>query len=84
MPTAHAAAPLRNRVVTELNPVPVWPHKNGTTRGTAFYPLYPSVSDAAARVPALGELLTLFDAVRGGCVREKTLAIGILRERLKP
>ena len=31
------------------DPVPVWPHKNGTVRGVAFYPLYPSVPEAASR-----------------------------------
>ena len=47
-------------------PPPVWPWKKGTVRGIAFHPLYPSVPEAAERNPALGELLTLFDAVRGG------------------
>jgi hypothetical protein len=84
MATAHGAAPLKGRVVADLDPVPVWPHKDGATRGTAFHPLYPSVPDAAARLPALGELLALFDAVRGGSVRERSLAIGMLRERLQP
>lgn len=83
-PTAHAAAPLRDLVVADREPPPVWPHKDGPVRGAAFYPLYPSVPEAAARVPALGELLALFDAIRGGSVRERTLATDILRERLQP
>jgi hypothetical protein len=51
-------------------------------RGEAFYPLYPSVPDAAARNPALYELLVLFDAIRGGSPRERALALPMLSERM--
>ena len=81
MPTSHAAEPLVSRIVQSGEPVPVWPHKSGTTRGMAFYPLYPTVPEAAARNPALYELLVLFDAVRGGSARERSLAIALLDER---
>ena len=54
----------------------------GSVRGLALYPLYPSVPEAAARNPALGEMLALFDAVRGGNARERTLALSLLDERL--
>lgn len=84
MPTSHAAEPLASRLVQSADPVPVWPHKKGTVRGVAFYPLYPTVPEAAARNPALYELLVLFDAVRGGSARERGLAIELLDERLKP
>jgi hypothetical protein len=43
--------------------------QGGLPCGIAFYPLYPlyrSVPEAAQRNPALGELLALFDALRGG------------------
>ena len=62
----------------------VWPHKNGSMRGIAFYPLYPSVPEAAGRNPALYELLALFDAVRGGSARERALALELLEARLQP
>ena len=65
-PTGYAASPLKAQIRPGNAPPPVWPWKNGTTRGLAFTPLYPSVPEAAARNPALGELLALFDAVRGG------------------
>ena len=39
------------------------------------------VPEAAARNPALYELLVLFDAVRGGSARERSLAIALLDER---
>jgi hypothetical protein len=32
----------------------------------------------------LGELLALFDAVRGGSDREQALALALLEERLQP
>ena len=65
------------------DPVPVWPYKNGKARGIAFYPLYPSVPEAAGRNEALYELLVLFDAVRGGSARERALAIDELDKRLQ-
>ena len=33
--------------------------------------------------PMLGELLVLFDAVRGGSARERALAIDLLEKRLQ-
>ncbi len=63
--------------------MPVWAHINGTVRGIALYPLYPSVPEAAGRNPALYELLALFDAVRDGRARERALAINQLEKRLQ-
>lgn len=83
MPTSYAASPLREKIVQPSEPMPVWPHKSGTVRGVAFYPLYPTVPEAASRNPALYELLVLFDAVRGGSPRERALAIELLDARLK-
>ncbi len=80
--TGYAAPPLRDRIVQPDEPPPVWPHKNGSVRGEALYPLYPTVPDIALRNPALYELLTLFDAVRGGSPRERALALPLLEERL--
>lgn len=84
LPTGYAAAPLKDLIVAGTDPVPVWPHRNGTVRGIAFHPLYPSVPEAVGRNPALGELLVLFDAVRGGSARERALAIDLLDKRLRP
>ncbi len=83
MPTSYAAPPLKDRIVQPNDPPPVWPHKAGMVRGEAFYPLYPTVPEAAARNPALYELLALFDAIRGGSPRERAIAIEILDERLQ-
>lgn len=82
MPTGYAAPPLRDKIVQPNDLPPVWPHKNGAVRGLAFYPLYPTVPEAAARNPALYELLSLFDAIRGGSARERDLASKLLEERL--
>lgn len=82
VPTGYAAPPLKDKIVQPSEPPPVWPHKNGTVRGAALYPLYPSVPDAAGRNPALYELLVLFDAVRGGSPRERALALELLSGRL--
>ena len=83
MPTGYAAPPLLEKIVQPAEPAPVWPYKHGTVRGMAFYPLYPSVPEAATRNPALYELLVLFDAVRGGSARERAIAIELLNERLQ-
>jgi len=84
MPTSYAAVPLKEKIMQPNEPPPVWPHKAGSVRGAAFYPLYPTVPDAAARNPALYELLVLFDAVRGGSLRERAMALQMLDERLVP
>lgn len=82
VPTGYAAPPLNTRIVKTDEPPPVWPHKMGSVRGAAFYPLYPTVPDAAVRSPALYELLALFDAVRGGSTRERGIALQLLDHRL--
>jgi hypothetical protein len=82
VPTGYAAAPLKDRIRPGDDPPPVWPSASGTARGLALQPLYPSVPEAAARNPELGELLALFDAVRGGSARERALAVELLDERL--
>lgn len=82
MPTSYAAPPLKDKIVQPNDPPPVWPHKNGSVRGEAFYPLYPSVPEAATRNQQLYELLVLFDAVRGGSPRERAIAMPLLAERL--
>ena len=81
MPTAHAAAPLNKLMVQSTDPAPVWPHKDGTVRGVIFFPLYPTVPDAAKNNAALYELLALVDAVRGGSMRERALAVAELDKR---
>lgn len=82
VPTAHAAPPLRAKIVAPAAELPpVWPFKDGAVRGETLHPLYPSVPAAALRSPALYELLALFDAIRAGSPREQALAVSFLDER---
>jgi len=83
MPTGYAAPPLNKVIVDSSDPPPVWPYAEGTVRGYALSPLYPTVPAAAARDPKLYELLALVDAVRDGRARERTLAAKELELRLK-
>lgn len=82
MPTGYAAPPLNKAIVGSSEPPPVWPLAEGSTRGEAFEPLYPSVPVAAQRDLRLYELLALVDALRGGRARERNLAAKELESRL--
>lgn len=82
IPTSYAAPPLNAHIAPSADPVPVWPDINGTIRGVALVPLYPSAPAAALRNPALYENLALFDALRAGAARERNLAQQLLEKRL--
>lgn len=82
IPTGYAAPPLNKIIAGSNDPPPVWPYAEGTTRGYAFLPLYPSVPAAAMRDPQLYELLALVDALRDGRARERNLAVKALESRL--
>jgi hypothetical protein len=81
MPTAHAAPPLSQEILEGDLP-PVWPDPDGTVRGEALEPLYPSVPKAARGDSQLYELLALVDAIRIGRARERKLAEQYLKRRL--
>lgn len=74
LPTAHAAAPLREQIVSAGELPPVWPDPDGDVRGTSFEPLHRAVPGAARKDRTLHELLALVDALRDGRVRERQLA----------
>jgi hypothetical protein len=78
VPTGYGAAPLNRVIVPSSDPVPVWPHANGTVRGLALVPLYPSVPDAALKDERLYAVMALFDAVRSGQAREREAAQKLL------
>ncbi|CAK0762671.1 MarR family transcriptional regulator [Gammaproteobacteria bacterium] len=82
VPTAHAAPPLNALIAPSADPAPVWPFLEGSMRGVALIPLYPSVPAAALRNAALHENLALFDAIRAGNAREHVLAQRLFEERL--
>lgn len=81
VPTAYAAAPLNGLIAPSADPPPVWPHADGDTRGLALVPLYPSAPAAALGNAALYENLALFDALRMGNARERSLAEQLFEQR---
>jgi hypothetical protein len=83
VPTGYAAPPLNKLIVGSSDPPPVWPYAEGSVRGLAFAPLYPSVPAAAVKDARLYELLALVDAIRDGRARERTLAAKELQSRLE-
>ena len=83
VPTAHAAAPLKDEMAPSDDPPPVWPHPEGTVRGMMVNPLYSSVPGAALEDSAIYELLALLDALRIGRARERQMAARMIEERLK-
>jgi len=80
MPTAHSASPLAGKIVS--NEPYVWPDSEGSVRGQAIEPLYPSAPGAAKKDPKLYELLVLADAMRVGRAREQKFAIQELEKRM--
>ena len=81
-PTAYGVEPLKSKVLFADEMPPVWPHMNGTVRGSVLLPLYPNLPLAAVSDAALYELLALFDALRIGQAREREMAKWLLDERL--
>ena len=82
IPTAYAAPPLAELIAPSADPLPVWPHADGSARGIALIPLYPSAPAAALKSTALYEVLALFDALRMGNARERSLAEKLFEARL--
>jgi hypothetical protein len=83
MPTGYAAPPLAKHFAGSDEPPPVWPTPDGSVRGQAFSPLYSLAPGAAAKDAMLYELLALVDAIRGGRIRERDLAIKELKQRFE-
>jgi len=81
--TSYAAAPLNRLIAAGDEPVPVWPHPEGTQRGISLAPLYKTVPIAALRDPLLYEKLALVDALRDGRTRERKLAEQELKKLLR-
>lgn len=58
----------------------VWPDENGTSRGEALKPLYPTVPAVAKSDAKLGEILVLIDGLRTGKISEKKIATSMLEK----
>lgn len=82
--TSYAAPILEEHLILGDDPIPVWPYGDGDKRGLALEPLYSSVPKSLAEFPdpLFYELLVLVDAIRSGRVRERNIAIQLLKEKL--
>lgn len=83
LPTSFAASPLKEEIASGDELPPVWPWRDGETRGIALEPLYKTAPAAALRDPVLYELLALVDAVRDGRARERKIAEKHLINKLR-
>lgn len=82
--TSYAAPIFEKHILVGNDPIPVWPYGEGNQRGLAIEPLYRSVPDSLAQYPdqLFYELLVLVDAIRSGRVRERNIAIKLLKEKI--
>ena len=80
--TAHSSFPLNSLIVSDGNEY-VWPHCEGTVRGTAIKPLYPSVPDASLKDQKLYAIMSLIESIRIGRVRERQTAADLLSKMLR-
>lgn len=82
--TSYAAPLLEKHFILGDDPIPVWPYEGGDRRGLALQPLYRSVPESLTEFPdqLFYELLVLVDAIRTGRVRERNLAIKLLKEKI--
>ena len=72
MPTSFAASPLRNHLVVDGAPCPVWPGLPGESEGYTFVPIFRSCASASLVDQDLYELLTLADAIRDKASNPRT------------
>lgn len=82
IPTTYAAPPLNSEIIQSSEYPPVWPYEHGKVRGYEFSPLHECVPKAAEKDFKLYELLALLDAIRGGRMRESSIAIKEFSARL--
>ena len=80
IPTGHSASPLKEEILSDEHYV--WPYAKGHVRGHGIQPLYYSVIQAVELDQRLYEMLALIDALRVGRVREKNLALEMLKKRI--
>lgn len=85
VPTSYVAPSFKGSIALGNDPIPVWPHGEGTEKGVALMPLYSSVPESIIKYfdPVFYDLLTLLDAIRSGWAREKQIAEKIISEILK-
>lgn len=83
MPTAYSSPVISNYLMTNQDSEKVvWPYPDGEARGESINPLYPNAVKAALRDERLYELLALVDVMRLGRLREKEIALDLLKQKL--
>lgn len=82
VPTCHAAR-IESPFGEDESDVVVWPHPQGTARGVALEPLYPSVPAIVASQKELYRMLVLVDFIRIGRARERNWAAEQIIELLQ-
>jgi hypothetical protein len=80
IPTAHSTSPLQENIVSDE--LFVWEHSEGTVRGQAIEPLYPTVPKIVEEDKKLYELLALVDSIRTGTSRINSMASKELENRI--
>ena len=80
--TSFAAPMLQGQLVSSGADIYVWPHAEGSQRGSSITPLFKSVPEAALKYERLYELLALVDAIRLGNQREANLARDRFADRI--
>lgn len=86
IPTAYAAPPLNEIIVSGNDLPPVWPAiSKGAVRGIELKPLYHCVTKSLDKYPDsyFYELLALLDALRSGCARERNIGAEKITEMLR-
>ena len=81
VPTAWAASPLREEIVSD-DPPPVWPDPDGSVHGHAVEPLDPRLPALSRTWPAVAQLAALADAIRLGDVHSRAAAQRHLHGRI--
>lgn len=82
LPTAFSAPIMEKYLMTnQFAETIVWPYSEGNARGESINPLYPNAVKAALKDQNLYELLVLVDVMRLGKVRDKEIALNLLKEK---
>jgi DNA-binding transcriptional MocR family regulator len=82
VPTAWAALPLSDEIVTTSDLPPVWPDPHGSVRGVSVEPLDDALPRLVSEWPEVAEMAALVDALRLGDARVREAATRHLRTRL--
>lgn len=86
VPTAHSAPVMQAALASVGEPALsrlVWPHLDGSEVGQTLSPLHPVVPGIALADADFHAAMALVDSLRVGGGRERSVAVTLLRERLR-